>query len=144
MSCSHHRKHRIQCELIDEESVGTQTKDIADQNDADEIIPNHTNIYISRADLFFFFLISILPLRVRSGVQQARRAGVHPQPEAFARVAGVCRAPPALVGPSSSTATAERGRILHRRHSRRELVRHVAHVADAVAGRGRGVDAAEG
>ena len=136
----HHRKRRIQCELIDEESVGTQTKDIADQNDADEIIPNHTNIYISRADLFF---ISILPLRVRSGVQHARRAGVHPQPEALARVAGAGRAPPALVGPSSSTATAERGRILHRRRSRRELVRHVAHVADAVAGRGR-VDAAEG
>ena len=109
----HHRKRRIQCELIDEESVGTQTKDIADQNDADEIIPNHTNIYISRADLFLVF--SILPLRVRSGVQHARRAGVHPQPEALARVTGAGRAPPALVGPSSSSTTSsERGRILHR------------------------------
>ena len=99
-------------------------------------------IYTFLEPAFFF---SILPLRVRSGVQHARRVGVHPQPEALTRVAGAGRAPPALVGPSSSsTATTERGRILHRRRSRRELVRHVAHVADAVAGRGRGVDSTEG
>ena len=78
-----------------------------------------------------------------SGVEQPGRTLVHPKPKALPRMPGVGRALTALVGPSS-TSTAKRGRILHRRCTGRELVGHVGHIANAIAGRWWRVDAGEG
>ena len=57
----------------------------------------------------------------------------------------VGRTPTALVGPSTaSTTDAKRRRILHRRRTGRELIGHVGHVANTIAGRRRRVDTGEG
>lgn len=87
---------------------------------------------------------SILPLRVRAGIEEPSGALVHPKPKALARVAGIGRSPTALVGPASTSTAAERRRILHRRSTGRKLIGHIGHVTDAIARRRRRVDAGEG
>ena len=86
---------------------------------------------------------------MRPGIEKPRSALVHPKPEALARMGRVGRTPTALVGPSTASATAtatatKRRRFLHRRRTGRELIGHVGHVANTIAGRRRRVDTGEG
>ena len=63
----HHRKRRIQCELIDDESVGTQMEGIANQNDAKSSQIIQININISENPFLLLNTSSACEVRRSTG-----------------------------------------------------------------------------